>query len=156
MVRDFFFFLAHSCTVSCQEMSFYGCCSFWLSRTSDSDSCQCLFLQSDIIKGFTSRRLASFAVKSCSVPSSESYSILSVSGVFCARILFKSRGVWNRRSPTRLDKFSLFLTLREGDLAKGSAFLLQQSVPVLQEENFRVSDCQNKKKKCRLNDIINN
>lgn len=67
--------------LSCQGMSISGCCSFGLSWTSDSDSCQCHFLESDIIKGFTSWKLVSFVVKSYSLPSSESYSSLSVLGV---------------------------------------------------------------------------
>lgn len=81
--------------VSCQGMSGSGRCSFWRSWTGDSDSCQCRFLGSDIIKGFTSWRLVSFVVKSYSVPSSESYSSLSVLGVLCIQILFKAWGVQN-------------------------------------------------------------
>lgn len=54
--------------VSCQEMSISGSCSFWLNWTSGSNSCQCHFLESDVIKSFTSWRLASFVVKSYPMP----------------------------------------------------------------------------------------
>lgn len=54
LVGDFFFFFFWllQAVVSCQGMRVSGHCSFWLSWASDSDSCQCHFLPSDIIKGF--------------------------------------------------------------------------------------------------------
>lgn len=68
--------LAHICTQQHPVKSTCGCCSFWRSWRSDSDSCQCPVLQSDISTGGTSQRKG-FVLKSDSVPSSASYSIFS-------------------------------------------------------------------------------
>lgn len=68
--------LARICTQQHPVKSTCGRCSFWQSWRSDSDSCQCPVLQSDISTGRTSQRKG-FVVKSDSVPSSGSYSILS-------------------------------------------------------------------------------